>query len=206
MDTPGGGVSGTSERASRGGPPRRPRFELASLYGIEPGKQASMTDPAETIDGLIGKLDQIVDWSYTTKSRLRYFAALYRKVTIKVKEGIAKDFFDDGERMERLDVIFANRYLAAFEVCRNNGQPTRCWSYAFRVTKQWWPIVLQHLLLGMNAHINLDLGIAAARAVPSAALPSLREDFNRINVILAGPDWWATCKLSWRRSGRRCAS
>ncbi len=169
-----------------------------------------MTDPAETIDGLIGKLDQIIDWSYTTKSRLGYFAALYRKVTIKVKEGIAKDFFDDGDRMERLDVIFANRYLAAFEAYRNNGQPTRCWSYAFRVTKQWWPIVLQHLLLGMNAHINLDLGIAAARAVPSAALPSLHEDFNRINVILAGlvgdvqaelAQIWSTLRLMNRYLG-----
>ena len=74
-----------------------------------------MTDPAETIDGVIGKLDQIIDWSYTTKSRLGYFAALYRKVTIKVKEGIEEDFFEDGERMERLDVIFANRSLDVFQ-------------------------------------------------------------------------------------------
>ena len=145
-----------------------------------------MTNQTETIDQVIDQLAEIIDWSRKTKSRLGYFAALYRKVTIKVKEGIAEDFFDDGERMERLDVIFANRYLAAVEAYRNNVQPTNCWIYSFQVAKQRWPIVLQHLLLGMNAHINLDLGIAAARTVPSTALPSLHDDFNRINEILTG--------------------
>ncbi len=143
-----------------------------------------MTNQAETIDQVIGKLAEIIDWSRTTKSRLGYFAALYRRVTIKVKEGITESFFDDGERMERLDVIFANRYLAAVEAYRNNAQPTNSWIYSFQIAKQRWPIVLQHLLLGMNAHINLDLGIAAARTVPSTALPSLHNDFNRINEIL----------------------
>jgi hypothetical protein len=146
----------------------------------------AMTNQTETIDEVIGQLEEIIDWSRTTKSRLGYFAALYRKVTIKVKEGIAESFFDDGERMERLDVIFANRYLAAVEAYRNNVQPTNSWIYSFHVAKQQWPIVLQHLLLGMNAHINLDLGIAAARTVPSTALPSLHDDFNRINEILTG--------------------
>ncbi len=145
-----------------------------------------MINQAETIDQAIDQLDEIIDWSRTTKSRLGYFASLYRKVTIKVKEGIAENFFDDGERMERLDVIFANRYLAAVEAYRNNVQPTNCWIYSFQVAKQRWPIVLQHLLLGMNAHINLDLGIAAARTVSSTALPSLHDDFNRINKILSG--------------------
>jgi hypothetical protein len=145
-----------------------------------------MTNQTETIDQVIDQLAEIIDWSRKTKSRLGYFAALYRKVTIKVKEGIAENFFDDGERMERLDVIFANRYLAAVEAYRNNAQPTNCWIYSFQVAKQRWPIVLQHLLLGMNAHINLDLGIAAARTVPSTELPSLHEDFNRINKILTG--------------------
>jgi hypothetical protein len=38
----------------------------------------------------------------------------------------------------------------------------------------------------MNAHINLDLGIAAARTVTSTELPSLHNDFNKINEILTG--------------------
>ncbi len=54
-----------------------------------------------------------------------------------------------------------------------------------RAAGAWWPMVLQHLLLGMNAHINLDLGIAAAEVAPGAALAGLEADFGRINAILA---------------------
>ncbi|NIR65754.1 MAG: hypothetical protein GWN00_24945 [Aliifodinibius sp.] len=86
-----------------------------------------------------------------------YFAALYRKVTIRVKEE-----FEDPERMERLDVLFANRYLEAFEQYHTRKETTVSWKLAFDTCKRWRPIVLQHLLLGMNTHIRLDLGVAAA--------------------------------------------
>jgi len=140
---------------------------------------------AKTIDDVIRQLDSIVDWARREKSRLGYFAALYRKVTLKVKEGMADGFFEDGERMERLDVIFANRYLDAFERYRNKRVLTRSWRVAFNAAKRWWPIVLQHLLLGMNAHINVDLGIAAARTSPGNAVHGLKNDFNKINEVLA---------------------
>lgn len=144
-----------------------------------------MKNQNETIDHVIYQLEEIIDWSRKTKSRIGYFTALYHKVTVKVKEAIKDNFFDDRERMEHLDVIFANRYLDAVKSYRKNEQPTGAWTYSFNVSKQRWPIVLQHLLLGMNAHINLDLGIAAARTVSSNELPGLHGDFNRINKILS---------------------
>ena len=140
---------------------------------------------AKTIDQVIEQLDDIVDRTKRQKSRLGYFGALYRKVTLKVKAGISEGFFEDGGRMERLDVIFANRYLEAFEQNLKDIPPTRSWQLAFEASKRWWPIVLQHLLLGMNAHINLDLGIAAARTSPGEAVYGLKNDFNKINEILA---------------------
>ena len=144
-----------------------------------------MAARAETIDEVIERITEIVDEAKANRSRSGYFPALYRKVTIRVKQGIEEGFFDDGERMERLDVIFARRYLDAFEEYRSGGTPTQSWLFAFEVTEQWWPIVLQHLLLGMNAHINMDLGIAAARTAPHEQLPTLQDDFNKINKILA---------------------
>ncbi len=141
---------------------------------------------ASNIDEVIARLDEIVARSRSDSSRLGYFAALYRKVTVKVKDGIAAGFFEDGPRMERLDVIFANRYLAAYEQQRSGAAPSAAWAYAFEVADQRWPIVLQHLLLGMNAHINLDLGIAAAKTQPADRLGGLRGDFDKINEILAG--------------------
>ncbi len=144
-----------------------------------------MAARAETIDQIIEQITKIVDEAKADGSRSGYFAALYRKVTIEVQKGIKDGSFDDGERMERLDIIFAQRYLDAFEEYRSGGTLTQSWLFAFEATEQWWPIVLQHLLLGMNAHINLDLGIAAARTVPPEQLPDLQDDFNKINTILA---------------------
>ena len=44
---------------------------------------------------------------------------------------------------------------------------------------------MQHLLLGINAHINLDLGIAAAQTTGDDALADFEQDFNKINEVLA---------------------
>jgi hypothetical protein len=46
-------------------------------------------------------------------------------------------------------------------------------------------IILQDLLVGINAHINLDLGIAAAEVCPGEAIQGLHGDFDKINAILA---------------------
>jgi len=140
---------------------------------------------AESIEGVITSLDRIIEWSKTHSRRTGYFAALYRKVTINVKQGIESSHFDNGERMERLDVIFANRYLDAFEAYHTRQEVTAVWKQAFEFSDRWSPIVLQHLMIGMNAHINLDLGIAAAQTVAKDELPALKPDFDKINGLLA---------------------
>lgn len=146
----------------------------------------SISIPATTIDEVIAQLTAIIEWSKQNDSRVGYFAALYRKVTVQVKKGIADNFFDDGPRMERLDIIFANRYIHACYQYQTGQTPTQSWVRAFNETEHWWPIVLQHLLIGMNAHINLDLGIAAAETMPTGELASLKGDFDKINGVLAG--------------------
>jgi len=140
---------------------------------------------ATTIDDVIHQLTAIVERSRETTSRQGYFAALYRRVTIAVKEGIAAGRFQDGPRMERLDVIFANRCLEAYAQYQEGRACSQSWRVAFHQSSRWRPIILQHLLLGMNAHINLDLGIAAAQTVPGSALPGLERDFKEINMVLA---------------------
>jgi hypothetical protein len=141
--------------------------------------------PIQTIDEVIFALDVIIFESERNNDPAGYFAALYRKVTIKVKEGIASGYFDDGPRMEQLDVTFANRYLDAYAAFRRNEAITESWQKTFELSGQYWPIVLQHLLMGMNAHINLDLGIAAVEVSEGKNLYSLEADFNRINEILS---------------------
>ena len=104
----------------------------------------------KTIDEIIDLLEEIIQESEKNNDTMGYFAALYQKVTIQVKKGIATDFFDDGPRMEQLDVAFAKRYLQAFDDYRNNRPVTESWKKAFDLSRDYWPIVLQHLLMGMK--------------------------------------------------------
>ncbi|GAB5399900.1 MAG: DUF5995 family protein [Aureisphaera sp.] len=139
---------------------------------------------ATTIDEVIAFLDQIIQESKEEESTLGYFAALYRKVTKQVKSKLGQHYFDDDARMEELDVIFANRYLAAYTEYKAGRETTKSWEVAMQSSTNNKLIVLQHLLVGMNAHINLDLGIAAAQITNTNTLHDLQGDFNKINDIL----------------------
>jgi hypothetical protein len=138
-----------------------------------------------TISEVITTLERIMDECEQTKNPLGYFAALYHKVTCRVREGIIAGEFENDKRMERFDVVFANRYIQAWQAFQQNAPASDSWIIAFRAKKKSRTLVLQHLLLGMNAHINLDLGIAAAEIAQAQGLPAVRKDFAAINGILA---------------------
>lgn len=138
-----------------------------------------------TIDDVVIRLDAILAETVQANSRLAYFAALYREMTLAVRAGIASGLFQDGARMEVLDVTFAQRYFDAYDAHQAGRKPTTAWAVAFRAAESPWPMILQHLLLGINAHINLDLGIAAARIAPGAEIETLQHDFDQINAIIA---------------------
>ena len=143
---------------------------------------------ATTIAQVVDALEIVIDWSIKAPSRLGYFAALYKRVTIAVGIAVAEGKFEDGARLERLDAAFANRYFDAL-----NGhfhpdrfpRPTHSWQVTFDAASRPEPILAQHMFAGVNAHIGLDLGIAAEAICPGPKLTTLHEDFNRINAVLA---------------------
>jgi hypothetical protein len=141
---------------------------------------------ARTIDDVISILDKIIKEEVAIQSNLAIFPVLYKQVTERIKEGVVHQEFDDNPRMQRLDVIFANRYLDAYFIYKDGGKPSVCWLHAFEAAKDESLITLQHLLLGINAHINLDLGIAVSKTVGNTSdLPTIHNDFNKINAILS---------------------
>jgi hypothetical protein len=140
---------------------------------------------AGTIDEVIIQLEKIITYCEINNNSAGYFAALYHKVTCKVKDFIKNKNFEDCIRMEHLDVTFANRYLDAFHSWLADKPTTDSWKITFNSVIQGKPLVLQHLLLGMNAHINLDLGISTALVMDGFSLDNIHNDFNTINSILA---------------------
>lgn len=139
----------------------------------------------KTIEDVLIRMDQIVKECKAKQNRIGYFAILYRQVTRRVRDGITAGEFEDNPRMEKLDVLFAKRFIDAYELWNKGSKPTESWRLAFEASKDSKHLVLQHLFLGINAHINLDLGIAASETMAGKNLTEIRNDFNKINAVLA---------------------
>lgn len=140
--------------------------------------------PYQDIDDVIASLQLIVTHCKKQHSKAGYFAALYTRMTMAVKEGIAKNAFEDGKRMEQLDICFAERYLLAWQNYSIRQPCTQSWQYTFESCSNYNNTVLQYLLLGINTHINLDPAIAAATIAPGKKIYDLEKDFNRINDVI----------------------
>ncbi len=139
-----------------------------------------------------------------------YFAALYKRITIAVAVAVKNGAFEDGPRMELFDAKFASRYFDALNGYFHPNEfprPTRSWQKTFDAPDRDDLIILQHMLAGVNAHIDLDLGIAAQNIAPAMKLPTLHKDFNTINAVLASQvQVWSTtsiyCHRTWPISTR----
>ena len=107
---------------------------------------------------------------------------MYRQTTRAVRTRTAAGAFDDPERMGRFVERFAARYLEPLRTHRDGRPVPRCWRAAFEAGSDH--LILQHLLLGMNAHVNLDLAVVAAETCPGEEITSLHDDFMRVNDIL----------------------
>lgn len=174
--------------------------------------------PYATIGDVLTHLDSVIAQCRHKRSKLGYFAVLYRNVTWRVQQAMAAGRFEDAARMERLDVVFAQRYLQAIEQFWRAETPSHSWAVAFNATRFWPLTILQHLLLGINAHINLDLAIAAMQTAPGRDLPALKHDFDEISLLLsemvddvqvriaqASPWFWLIDRVGGRTDEQLCA-
>jgi len=139
---------------------------------------------ATDIDDVLAKLGGIIDTHRGTPHV--FFPAVYRATTARVRAGMQKGSFVDGARMGRFVTGFANRYLAALDAAAPGaGGPARAWQVAFDAAARPHTMILQHVLLGMNAHINYDLPLAVIEAATGGKIADLEQDFHAINDVLA---------------------
>lgn len=136
------------------------------------------------IDGVVERLGVIIDGARAGGSRMGFFPAVYLQMTLAVRQGIQDGAFDDGPRMSAFDAAFAARYFDALALWQAGDQTTRSWKVAFGTAERADRLVLQNLLVAMNAHINLDLAVAAAEVNPGGDIGLFQADFNRINDVL----------------------
>lgn len=139
-------------------------------------------------DGTVDAMAAVVASARSRDDRIGEFAAMYAAVTRRVRTLAQQGSFADSGRMAAFVDLFAARFLDAV-AARDAGRPvTRSWSVAFDAARQWRTGLLRNLLLGMTAHIGLDLGIVAAQTATGPTghgLDAMHADFDSINEVLA---------------------
>lgn len=138
-----------------------------------------------TIQDVIAELEAISSLAVSEGARYGYFATLYLGMTRSVRDALGKGLYDNDTRMEHLCVVFAQRYLDAFSTWRAGKPPTRSWAIAFSQGQRDEITSIQHLLLGVNAHINLDLGIATSMVASGSDINLVKRDYDSINATIA---------------------
>lgn len=137
-----------------------------------------------SIEKIIDELHKITIENYSTSNRMGIFSAVYCRTTNAIHLAIIENRFEDPKRMEELDVHFALRYLDAYKGYQSGKRITQSWFTAFEASKKDDYLLLQHLLVGMNAHIMLDLAVSSAEISPKDAIHSLKNDFMTVNDVL----------------------
>ena len=112
-----------------------------------------------------------------------YFPALYARVTARIGRSILDGRFERPEQMELFAARFAAYYIEAW---RGRFTMPRCWRAAADVAGKRELLIVQHLLLGINAHVNHDLPLAVVAAADVRGnLAAARADFDAVNDVLA---------------------
>ncbi len=121
---------------------------------------------------------------------LACFNHLYTIITSRVFRGIHTGFFADPTYMTQLDIDFANRYFDALRTYASQPSRTpRAWKVLLDRRDSTRIHPMQFAIAGVNAHVNLDLGVAVVMS--STALRThpthghQHADYLRINEIFA---------------------
>jgi hypothetical protein len=142
------------------------------------------------VGDLLLRMERVLGELEGDGSPARFFLGTYLRTTRAVGAAIEAGAFEDPAWVELWDVEFAGRYLDALDAHRRDpasAPPT--WRRAFGADASLPPEA--HVLLGMNAHINVDLPqslvavIGPADFTDGALLSSRRRDHERIDDILA---------------------
>ena len=142
-----------------------------------------------SIDEVVAVMQDRLDGLSPEQAHRREFLGTYQRTTVAVGKAVSDGVFEDGPWVEAWDVAFANLYLAALDADLGGGRVPRPWRLAFEAPPDLKP--LQHVLLGINAHINYDLPQALLTVISNeefddpAILDRRRRDHERIDGVLS---------------------
>ena len=148
--------------------------------------------PAGGIDGVLDRM-RAIDGALPGRDGAAVFNRMYLAVTEDVAASLTRPgIFADPAFMHRLDVVFAGRWLEAYDAAARaatSGRVPRAWAPLFECRDDPGVLPVQFALAGMNTHIAHDLPLAVVRTCVDLATepgaPGVRADYEAVNALLA---------------------
>jgi hypothetical protein len=177
--------------------PWRPALPWSTDSGQEIGPKVSgsSTGPLRDVD--LGRpyasVQEVADALVVLEDRLvaandkrAVFVTAYRTITLELQRRLAAGGFEDGAWVSRYLLAFANLYrraLYAYEQPGAEAVPLP-WQIAFDAAAHGPALLMQHLMLGINAHINHDLALGLLEVTIDPQRESRRRDHTAVNEAL----------------------
>lgn len=141
---------------------------------------AGQGDPDDVLTEVIQQLRSLAQQAPDASG---FFPAMYAHVTTAVRARCRAGTFDNPVAMAAFATTFAGYYTGA---SGDRPRAARCWQASWDVAGDRNLLIVQHLLLGINAHVNYDLPQTVVTVADDTGdLRSIRADFDVINDVLA---------------------
>ncbi len=130
--------------------------------------------------------------------RRAIFLTLYGIVSTEMRARVAAKAFDDNAWVERYTVTFANLYreaLVAYDA-GDHARVPKSWRLCLDAAAGGSGLVLQDMLLGVNAHVNHDLPLALSAVSIEPDRERRYRDHSAVNAVLASVVERATERLA----------
>jgi hypothetical protein len=151
-----------------------------------------------TLDDVVTGLGALERSFRERHDRRSIFLTLYGVVSSEMRDRVARGAFEDPEWVHRYAVAFANLYreaLEAYDAGSIDGVP-KAWRLCFDAARGATGLVLQDMLLGVNAHVNNDLPLALTEVSIEPDRERRRRDHNAVNAVLGSVTERATERLA----------
>jgi hypothetical protein len=144
--------------------------------------------PYHSVDEAIVALQGLERHFVQRRDRRGVFATGYLEITRAIARHLAAGGFLDPEWSRRYLIHFANLYriaLLRYESGEVAAVP-KSWRLAFGAARSDTGLVIQHLVLGINAHINHDLPLALVEIGIDPDRAIRYQDHVTVNQVLEG--------------------
>ena len=151
-----------------------------------------------TVNHVVDGLGDLEARFRASGDRRAIFLTLYGVVSAEMRERLARGEFLDNAWVSRYLVAFAELYrvaLEAYDAGRMDEVP-KSWRLCFDAAARGNGLVLQDMLLGVNAHVNNDLPLALTAASIEPDREARYRDHAAVNAVLASVTERATARIA----------